>query len=85
MNTSDKHNTSNWQDGCGTPLVAIGPWTIAEDDDGLRVWQLSHKCEHASGPVTEAELEELQVCLRRALVVLADRRCQAQAEQGGKP
>jgi len=84
MNTSDRNNTSDWQDGCNTPLVSFGRWTISDDRDGLTLWQLSYGCLHAAGRVTEADLEELQVCLRRALAVLADRSCQERAERGGQ-
>lgn len=77
-------DTQVWHEVGTKPLVTLGPWTIAEDEDGLRLWQLSHGCQHATGRVTEADLEELQICVRRLLALLADRSGQAQTEQGGQ-
>jgi hypothetical protein len=72
VNSTDKNNTREWSNFWGQPLVAIGPWTISKEDDGLRLWQLSHGCQHGVGPVTEGDLEELQVCIRRTLALLSE-------------
>jgi hypothetical protein len=80
MNTGNDNNTREWRSDWGQPLVAIGPWTISQNEDGLRLWQLSHGCQHGVGPVTEGDLEELLVCVRRALTSLSDRQV-----QGGQP
>jgi hypothetical protein len=51
----------------GLTLAASGHWTIAEDDKSLLLWQRSDGCQHCAGPVTEGDLEDLVVCVRRAL------------------
>ena len=74
MNTKNDNVTRReWSDGWGQPLVTLGCWTIAEDDDELRLYQLYHGCQHGLRPVTQADLEELVVCVRRALALLSDR------------
>lgn len=72
MNTANSNNTREWRSDWGQPLIAIGPWTISQNEDGLRLWQLSNGCQHGAGPVTESDLEELLVCIRRTLALLSE-------------